>query len=349
MKRFLVIHAWGIGDWIFFSPVLHSILAAHPNSTIDVILGTPATESVVRLYPKVHVAGIFDVRRSPWRIIGFALRAMRHRYDALIFSAGMDARKCGAVAKLFRAAIKVGVTKRGSARGVEGGEYDVCQHAVDNNHKVIRALGLPLVHGGHPYLPTVTGLTAVSKSVLIHPGCDQENAFKRWPTERFVEVARELLRGGARVSVILGPSELDLAPKFHELDDHPLFSVLKNLSFSVAVDCIVKHQIFLNSDSGLGHVASALGKVTISIFGPAVPSVARPYGSRAILISAAQADAPPCMPCMRVGGRRGCDEQPCLKAVSVDSVLDTVNAALSALNRANGASGDKNIANRRYS
>ena len=41
--KILLIHTFGIGDWLFFTPVLKTFQKAHPKSTIDVILGTNAT------------------------------------------------------------------------------------------------------------------------------------------------------------------------------------------------------------------------------------------------------------------------------------------------------------------
>ncbi len=328
MKRFLVIHTWGIGDWLFFTPVLRALRSAYATCAIEAILGTPATKDIVRIYPEITSTNTFDVRGAPWRIWELAVRKSIRSYDAIIFSAGMHAYRCALTARLFRGKIKVAVTKGGHAPGVRTEEYDPTLHAVENNHKLLRLLDLSPVEGGRPYLPVKAESGVTPGSVLIHPGCDRENPFKRWPLDRFVRVAERLLNSGAKVSVILGPSELEMAPKFSKLEKRPGFSLLINLPLDAALKSIAAHQLLLNSDSGLGHLAAAIGLTTVSIFGPADPIICRPYSDRSVFVVPGTDYAPPCMPCMVFGGRRGCNEIPCLKAISADEVVETVLNAL---------------------
>jgi ADP-heptose:LPS heptosyltransferase len=159
----------------------------------------------------------------------------------------------------------------------------------------------------------------VPGSVLIHPGSDAKTAFKRWPVDRFISIAEELLSKGHTVSAIVGPDELDLAAPFERLVGHSGFTLHKNISFAQALRVIAGHETFLNSDSGLGHVAAALGRRTITIFGPEDPAVARPYSTRAVTISSKEVLS--CMPCMRRSGKWGCGQVRCMESVTRDQVL----------------------------
>ena len=67
--KILLIHTFGIGDWLFFTPVLKTFQKAHPNATVEVILGTPLTQEIVILYEKLRIKKAVDVRKGWIEII----------------------------------------------------------------------------------------------------------------------------------------------------------------------------------------------------------------------------------------------------------------------------------------
>jgi heptosyltransferase-2 len=108
-----------------------------------------------------------------------------------------------------------------------------------------------------------------SLAVGFHPGAGK--ILNRWLAERFAAVANELSRHyGAKVFVIKGP-----------MDEHPVRMLLDKLSVSCEVienksirqvASILSHlNLVIANDTGIMHVAGAVGLPVLSLFGPTDP------------------------------------------------------------------------------
>ena len=118
---------------------------------------------------------------------------------------------------------------------------------------------------------------------------------KRWPAERFAELALGLtapgaVLAGARVAVAGSPGEraqtqpvLDSLPAARRIDLTAGFDLL-----TVAA-ALGRSRMFIGNDSGLMHIAAAMGVPTLGLFGPSPASVYAPWGE---LTAVAQTDLP---------------------------------------------------------
>ena len=134
-----------------------------------------------------------------------------------------------------------------------------------------KALGRVGIAPGRPYL-------------AIHPGAGVPE--KCWALERFVELAETLRGRGAAVVFLLGAVELDrwhggaverLAGRFPTLVDEPLSTVAGVLAGAGS---------FVGNDSGVSHLAAAVGAPTVALFGPTSPVHFSPLGPRVRIIAA---------------------------------------------------------------
>lgn len=320
----MIVHTWGIGDWLFFTPVIKALMVKYPSLKIDVILGTPSTKQIVELYPEVKIKAITDVRKGLVGILKAAVKTWRTKYDAVIFTAGVDSRKADKLASLIKAKRKIALrTRQHNPRFLSDvAQYNPCIHRVENNLKVLDMLEIERPKEPNPFLPFTTLQKVKPDSILIHPGSDKVNSFKRWSAERFAAVAEILLNQSWNVSIILGPDEDELLTYFECLKKHNRFKTHINLPLPKLLDVIRSYNIFLNTDSGLGHLASALGVKTVTIFGPGDPTQIRPYGEKCTIVKTSQELH--CMPCMRSDGMYGCKERTCLTDIGVEEVLNTI-------------------------
>ncbi len=119
------------------------------------------------------------------------------------------------------------------------------------------------------------GMGGSSKTVVFAPGAGAED--KCWPIERFAELA-ERLGVEADVVFVVGPAEMErwppekvdwLASRFPTLCSPPL-----TLLGGLLAGC----DGFVGNDSGVGHLAAALGAPTVALFGPTRPEHFRPIG-----------------------------------------------------------------------
>jgi heptosyltransferase-2 len=163
----------------------------------------------------------------------------------------------------------------------------------------------------------------------VHPGSDRGNAAKRWPVERFVAVANRLTRDNlADVLLILGPDEAELdAELVRQVDERA--RVVRLESVRNVVGLIGHCQALLTNDTGLMHVAAALGVPVVAIFGPTDSEKNAPLGPATLLM----ADDVPCRPCY-VGPPLTCfrERRYCLENISVERVVHAVQERLQAPN-----------------
>ncbi len=109
--------------------------------------------------------------------------------------------------------------------------------------------------------------------VLLSPGAGW--GAKRWPPERYGEVARRLAMEGYKVVVNCGPSEEDLARRIEEGSGGAATVLALEMAELIAVTRCAR--LVVAGDTGPLHLASALGKPVVAIFGPTDPARNGPF------------------------------------------------------------------------
>lgn len=106
---------------------------------------------------------------------------------------------------------------------------------------------------------------------------------KRWPTEYYAELARTLVGDGIKVWVLGGPQEKPLAAQIVALAGAGARD-LTGTDLRDAVVALKAADLAVSNDSGLMHVAAAIGTPTIGIFGPTSPRLWAPLNPLAAAI-----------------------------------------------------------------
>ena len=150
---------------------------------------------------------------------------------------------------------------------------------------------------------------------------------KRWPVDSYAELARELSREGIAVWVLGSPNESPLAaeivraagPTAHDLTSPDLRNAILALKLASAA---------VSNDSGLLHVAAAIGTPTIGIFGPTSPWLWAPLNPLAAIIETKT--EVPCRPCHKPTCRLL--HHRCMRDISTAQLLPAVRHALGGRN-----------------
>jgi len=150
---------------------------------------------------------------------------------------------------------------------------------------------------------------------------------KRWPVDSYAELARELSREGIAVWVLGSPNESPLAaeivraagPAAHDLTSPNLRNAIMALRLASAA---------VPNDSGLLHVAAAIGTPTIGIFGPTSPWLWAPLNPLAAIIETKT--EVPCRPCHKPTCRLL--HHRCMRDISMAQLLPVVRRALGGRN-----------------
>jgi heptosyltransferase-2 len=166
------------------------------------------------------------------------------------------------------------------------------------------------------------GLNAQSRPVVaLAPGA--VGPAKRWPAAGYAALSRKLLAGGLGVWVLGGPAEKDLA---REIVGDTDARDLTGPDLRDAILALASASAAVSNDSGLLHVAAALGTRTVGIFGPTSPWHWAPLNPLAAVMQA-KAEIP-CRPCHKPVCRFG--HHRCMAEIGPDDVFAAASAALAA-------------------
>jgi ADP-heptose:LPS heptosyltransferase len=183
-----------------------------------------------------------------------------------------------------------------------------------------RALGCDLGDAPDCFLPAMPDSQhgIGPGTVVIAPGCKTGRmAAKRWP--HFPRLAAEF----ADMVVVGTPDDLyqfDGAPM--RFPDH-VRSLIGQLTLRETANVLAAAAIVVANDSGLGHMAAALGVPTVLLFGP-TPDATLGRSSPNVTVLRAQLGCEPCWfsaPLSACGGRADC-----LTQLTVDKVARTIRA-----------------------
>ena len=123
-----------------------------------------------------------------------------------------------------------------------------------------------------PILPRRAGVQAV----LLNPGAGW--GAKRWPVERYAAVATELSKRGMRVLLNAGPGEELIAESIRDQSGGAALPVHCSVAQLIALTRRVA--LVIAGDTGPLHLACALGRPVVGIYGPTDPARNGPFGTR---------------------------------------------------------------------
>ncbi len=157
---------------------------------------------------------------------------------------------------------------------------------------------------------------------MLCPGAAYGPA-KAWPTEHFASVARTLLDRGWRVLVLGSDNDRQTGTDILAALDHSkknsAFNLAGGTSLEEAVDLLSLAAVVISNDSGLMHVAAALDRPLLALFGSSDPGHTPPMGARSRVLSLGL----PCAPCFK----RTCPEHhlDCLRHLTPALVLEQLD------------------------
>jgi len=262
------------------------------------------------------LSGIIPFQRNHWAAparwpeIAASLRRMRQqRFDWAIDLQGLA--RSSVFAWLANAGLTVGLDnlREGSREGARA-FYDITpprapahMHAVDRYLAVLPLLGVP-VRRDFEWLPARPDIAAQveqkwhpagSRWVTLLPGGRWNT--KRWPVPYFVEVVK-LMRQTPEVKfVILGSKdEQQLGQAIAATDPERCLNLAGQTSLVEMIEWIRLSRLAITNDTGPMHIAAALGRPVVALFGPTNPLSTGPYGQAGNVL---QNTSLPCVPCQK--------------------------------------------------
>ncbi len=305
--RVLIIKTSSLGDVIHTLPALTDALHACPTIQFDWVL-----EESFQEIPKWHPAvdrvlpvALRRFRKHKWKMLRKgeliqSLQAIREKkYDMVIDAQGLL--KSAALTMLSRSPLKAGFSWRSARESLSSLFYKKHAIASWDTHAVLRnrilfanSLGYVVPKDAVDYGIDCQRLPTVSLEgpycVFLH---GTTWATKHWPEIYWQQLAQKVAEAGFKIQLLWGTEiELARAKKIAAVTDKA-FVVATKLSLVEVAAVLASARGIVTVDTGLGHLAAAVGVPTVSLYGPTDPGLSGTYGQQQLHL----ASQFPCAPC----------------------------------------------------
>jgi heptosyltransferase-1 len=305
--RLLVVRLGAMGDVLHALPAVTALRQAHPGWIIDWVVepawcallsahcetGNFSRGPAQPLVDHLHLASTKAWRHHPFssntrhEISGLRTVLKSCQYDAILdFQGAVRSAVIGHMAGCRRRmgesrprewAARWWFTERVPTRGTHVIEQDVeLASAVAGDDLAPLQPLLPIDPAAEAWCDAFLASCARRPVLLLNPGAGW--GAKRWPVERYAAVAAALAARGDCVLVNAGPGEEALANAIAAQSHGAARPLISTLSQLVALTRRVA--LVIGGDTGPVHLASALARPVVGIYGPTDPARNGPFGSR---------------------------------------------------------------------
>jgi len=179
------------------------------------------------------------------------------------------------------------------------------------------------------HLDHVAGRRVEPPIVLLNPNASDLLPIRRWPTERFIELARRILQEFPKANIVItgSPAERTAGNEIARcIASDRVICMAGETTLRELLVLYTLSDVLVTNDSGPAHFASLTEIESICLFGPETPRLYGPLGRHSHVIWAELA----CSPCANVFNHRfsPCRDNVCMKAISTDVVYAKVREAL---------------------
>lgn len=268
MQQILFITLSNIGDVVLTTPVLERLHQCYPAARIDIV--TDARAQTVLTHCPYRGEIFLKEKRAGWRGL---LRLLRHlhrtHYEVIV-----DLRTDGLAYLL-----------RGRQRFTKWGARPLGAHAVQDHMGVIAMLGgtIPPTRvwlNEELHTAAAQRLAALPNARWLALGPGANWPPKIWPAERFAELTGLMKHDFDAVMLLGGPGDRERAATVAKHCALPCVDCSGTTAILEAAALLAQARCFVGNDSGLGHLASAVGTLTLTVFGPGRPLRYHPWGPR---------------------------------------------------------------------
>jgi lipopolysaccharide heptosyltransferase II len=341
-----------IGDVVFTTPLVGAIKRRFPDVRLTYLVEAAATP-VVRHNPHIDELLVVARPRGVER-----LRydwALGRRLRRLGFDVAIDLHGGPRAAWLTRASgapMRIGYALPGRRLAYTHlvdwtRSLTPPRHSVLNQWDLLRPLGIgppdpardPVTMSLDPVASARVaerledaGLRHEDRLAVVHVSAG--NPFRRWPAERFAELAAALATRPRPLHVVItsGPSEAEAASRVAILarqlakDEGERIVRCGEFDLEELAALVTRARLYIGGDSGPLHIAATTRTPIVALFGPTLPERSLPWRDPAIPSIGIDAGPLPCRPCHQ----RSClpGDFRCLTGISVSQVLDACEAAL---------------------
>jgi heptosyltransferase II len=285
--KILILSLSGIGNFMMHTPMITAIKMRYPKSKITVWVAPRGTKQLAMTIKEIDNVIESPIKASLSTHWMFSRKLKRESYDlGIVAFPGQHWKSAG---HMYLAGIKRRIGHRYLFLASSDNSFlltddvvvDNNIHDIEQNLALLLPLGVRLPESESQYALNISDTTMVKADELIgklnidsgkkiigmHLGSLPSFIWKRWPLENFVTVAKKMIGShNAHILIFGGPDEHGLKIMAANQIGDGASLIDSDLLTGIGV---IKHcRLFLSNDSGLMHLAAAVGVKTLGLFGP---------------------------------------------------------------------------------
>ncbi len=336
INKILIISPSWIGDCVMSQPMLGALKAQYPNVQIDVY--APAwSQAVYNRMPEVN-----DLLTNPfghgevklWQRYKNGRELRKNHYDQVIVLPGsLKSALVPFFSKIPKRTGFIGESRHGLLNDIRVLDEQELPMMVERYLALAYAKNAPLPRPAafpklisHPEDQQQAlqdlNLDLNRPAIGFCPGAEYGPA-KRWPAEHFAKLAQYCIESGKQVWLFGSQKDSEIADEIIGDAKKHIVNLCGKTKLGQAIDLISLTQAIVCNDSGLMHVAAALERPIISIYGSSSPDHTPPLSTEASIASLHL----PCSPCFE----RVCPlgHTDCLNKLTPESIWQMLDDQLS--------------------
>jgi heptosyltransferase II len=304
--RILVVAPSWIGDALLAQPLFARLLARHPGVTLDAI-APPWTAPVLRRMPEMTTVIDAPFEHGALRLMErwqLARRLAERSYDravvlpnsfksALIPWLARIPERIGFIGEQRYGLINIRHRLDKQLLPLMAERYAKLAEGPDAMPKrPLAAPSLRIDEANRMRLLQTHGLTVERPVIAFCPGAEFGPA-KRWPVRHFAELARTLASSNRQIWLFGGPKDRPITSAIANSAGGACTDLAGRTDLEGAIDLMSYASAVVSNDSGLMHVAAALGRPLVALYGSSSPAHTPPLAANAQILSLSLA----CSPC----------------------------------------------------
>ena len=325
-KKILIIKPSSLGDVIHSLPFLKSLNETFLDTEIHWVIAR-GLEGLLENHPMIK--RIWIINKDDWKNLKTLERTIKEfrylfselkkeSFDIVVDLQGLF--RSALIAYTTGSPIRIGLknSREGSSlfytHKVES-ERDI--HAVDKYLMIASALGCEIKNISFP-MPLIKEKDYIKKIkeeigdyVVLIPSARWKT--KIWGAEKFGRLSKML---NMRSLIIGSNSDIEIAKEIEVFSSGKAISFAGKTDLKDVITLIRGSRFVISNDTGPMHIAAALNKQVVAIFGPTSPERTGPYGKNHLVIRSSLS----CSPCFK----KRCSDIRCMDSIKVEDVYNKI-------------------------
>ena len=313
LSKILIIRPGGLGDGVLLLPSILLLKKRYPHIQIH-ILAEKRNASVFELVHFINKKDIFLYHK-----ISHLYKVFSQRYDVVVDTEQWHYLSA-ILASFIKARYKIGFASNERMKLFHFKvPYSQKEYEVLSFLKLFKPILKDTDFDFTSSFLEMRKKAQKDQYVVLFPGATVKE--RMWPKENFKEIADWLDKKGIKVVVVGGKSEVKLG-EYIVQDTLKGINLANKTSLKETAEILANSRLLLTVDSGIMHLAFAVGTPVVALFGPGIEEKWAPKGKNSIIINKHL----PCSPCTKFGYTPPCVDNRCMKEISVKEVKEAIDA-----------------------